>query len=202
MSEFRDALYDLAPSFDLVLDDGLVDRLERHFELLVRWNSKMNLTRITEPAAAARFHYLESVWVGTFLPASARVLDVGSGAGFPGIPLASSRPDLTIRLLEPNLKRSTFLRESVRMLALESVSVVSDRFDPSIVAPTDIVVSRALEGLDALLPSILASSASDVLLLCSAGVVAALGPLGRSLISTELPLASNRFLVRFGPTET
>jgi len=197
MSEFVAAFHDLAPSFGLSLDNGSIERLERHYKLLVRWNSKINLTRIVEVRAAVQFHYLESVFLASFIESPVRVIDVGSGAGFPGIPLAVCRPDLSIQLVEPNLKRATFLRESARTLELSNIGIASRRFDRTEVADDDVIVSRALEGLDALLPELLSSRAADVVLLVSSSRVETSDAHARSIEIAPVPCSENRFVARF-----
>src|ERR1700719_4481295 len=78
-----------------------IDQLEAHHNLLVRWNTRLNLTTISSVEEAVRLHYCESLFVGTRLPAGPlRVIDVGSGAGFPGIPIAILRPECTLTLVD------------------------------------------------------------------------------------------------------
>jgi len=122
--------------------------LEAHYQLLTRWNQRLNLTRIVEQEAAVKFHYCESLFLGRFLPAGPlRVVDVGSGAGFPGIPVAILRPDFQVTLVESHQRKSVFLREAVRNLPNVKVlgergEVVRDSFDW--------VVSRAVDPDDVL----------------------------------------------------
>jgi 16S rRNA (guanine527-N7)-methyltransferase len=101
--------------------------LWRHFELLTRWNARMNLTRVAGLAEASRIHYAESLFAAIYIPAGVQtVIDVGSGAGFPGFVLAVARPDLQVTLLESDQRKAAFLREAsdlapnVRVLAQRS----------------------------------------------------------------------------------
>src|SRR5579872_6064792 len=95
-----------------------LDQLEEHYKLLLRWNERLNLTRIEGVLDSVRFHYCESLYLGLKLPSGPlRVGDVGSGAGFPGIPIAILRPDLDITLIESHKRKSVFLREAVRGLS-------------------------------------------------------------------------------------
>lgn len=130
------------------LEAGQVDALWRHYGLLVRWNAVINLTRVIELEEAVRFHYGESLFVASRLPEGAKtVLDVGSGAGFPGFVIAVARPDLQVTLLEPDQRKAAFLREAgdfagnVRVVARRSREV-EGRFD--------VVVSRAVRAGDVL----------------------------------------------------
>jgi len=100
--------------------------LESHYNLLLKWNEKLNLTRITALEDSIRFHYCESMFLGTHLPpGSYKVADIGSGAGFPGIPVAILRPELQIDLIESHQRKAVFLREATRELS--SVTVRATR---------------------------------------------------------------------------
>lgn len=92
--------------------------LERYLEELQRWGSRMNLVGSTEPGEL-RVHVEDSLAAAAILPGDARVVDLGSGAGLPGIPLAIQRPDLRLTLVEVRERRVHFLRHVVRTLELE-----------------------------------------------------------------------------------
>ncbi len=97
-------------------------------------------------------HIVNSAVLEVCVPIGVRVIDVGSGAGLPGIPLALIRPDLHITLLEPLLRRSVFLEETVRELGLtERVTVVRGRAEDNLVLPAEIVTARAVASLDKLI---------------------------------------------------
>ncbi|MCE9590385.1 MAG: 16S rRNA (guanine(527)-N(7))-methyltransferase RsmG [Planctomycetes bacterium] len=112
------------------LPDGAIDRLALYLALLLDANERFNLTGIREPEAAWRRHIIDSL---TVLPgleefaAGARMIDVGSGGGLPGIPLAIARPDMEFTLLEATGKKANFLRECAKEIPLPNVSVVQDR---------------------------------------------------------------------------
>ena len=100
--------------------------LERHYELLCRWNRKLNLTRISDLNEAVEMHYCESLYVARFLPVeSVNIADIGSGAGFPGIPVAVIRPDCSVDLIESDQRKAVFLSEAVR--AMPNVRVIAKR---------------------------------------------------------------------------
>jgi 16S rRNA (guanine(527)-N(7))-methyltransferase RsmG len=138
---FRDLLVrELAPYASLTEEQ--IDALEAHFKLLTQWNARLNLTRIESVEDAVRLHYCESLFVGTRLPAGPlRIIDVGSGAGFPGIPIAILRPECSITLVESHQRKSVFLREARRNL--KNTSVVTDRAE-NLRAKYDWLVSRAV----------------------------------------------------------
>jgi 16S rRNA (guanine527-N7)-methyltransferase len=95
-------------------------------------------------------HVLNSAAVSAAVPDRSRVLDVGSGAGLPGIPLSLARPDVTVRLVEPLLRRATFLVEVIEVLGLEHVDVVRSRAEDLPAGGADVVVARAVAPLDRL----------------------------------------------------
>jgi len=92
-------------------------------------------------------HLLNCAVLAELVPPGARVIDVGSGAGLPGIPLALARPDLTVSLLEPSERRSTFLSEVVQLLELPGVDVVRGRAEEGRRAPVEVVTARAVAPL-------------------------------------------------------
>jgi 16S rRNA (guanine(527)-N(7))-methyltransferase RsmG len=109
--------------------------LEAHYELLVRWNRKLNLTAITRMEGAVERHYCESVFLAVHLPAGhLRLADIGSGAGFPGVPVAVVRPDYDVVIIESHRRKAVFLREAtrdlpnVRVVAIRAEEV-NERFD-------------------------------------------------------------------------
>ncbi len=99
------------------LTDEQLTLLDRHYQLLLRWNQKLNLTRITSVQDAVRYHYCESLYLAQTLPEGAlRIVDIGSGAGFPGIPVAIYRSDCEVHLVESHQRKAVFLSEATRYL--------------------------------------------------------------------------------------
>src|SRR6185369_15951355 len=98
-------------------------QLVRHYRMMVSWNRRINLTRIIAPEEAARLHYADSLVGGRLLGAAQTIIDIGSGAGFPAIPLAVLRPDLSVIALEANQKKSLFLAEAADALGLKNFKV-------------------------------------------------------------------------------
>jgi len=144
---FRDLLVrEFAPYGSLTA--AQIDALETHYNLLTQWNTRLNLTRIESVEDAVRLHYCESLFVGTKLPAGPlRIVDVGSGAGFPGIPIAILRPECAVTLVESHQRKGVFLREASRNL--KNIFVVTDRAE-NLKAGFDWVVSRAVTPSDVL----------------------------------------------------
>jgi len=104
------------------IPEDLYAQLSTYLDLLLRWNARTNLTSIREPEEIVRRHFGESLFAGAHLaarlPAAATLLDFGSGAGFPGLPIQLLLPNLRVTLAESQNKKSTFLREVVRTLNL------------------------------------------------------------------------------------
>lgn len=110
----------------LGLDEGQIRALEEHFGLLVKWNRRMNLTGLVDSGEIMRRHYAESLWLGRLLPPGPLSLaDVGSGAGFPGYPIAVLRRDCQVALIESNSRKAVFLRQACR--AAGNVRVLEGR---------------------------------------------------------------------------
>ena len=99
--------------------DALLRQLSTYLDLLVKWNTRMNLTAIRSPEEMVTRHFGESLFVASHLPSGGRtLLDLGSGAGFPGLPIQRARPELVVTLAESQRKKSSFLREAVRVLGV------------------------------------------------------------------------------------
>ncbi|HLY18693.1 MAG TPA: 16S rRNA (guanine(527)-N(7))-methyltransferase RsmG [Bryobacteraceae bacterium] len=124
------------------ISDPQIELMQRHFELLSRWNKKLNLIRFQTLEEAVERHYAESVFAACHLPpAVASLGDIGSGAGFPGIPIGIMRPLASIVLIESHQRKAAFLREASR--ALPNVRVIARRAE-DIEDRFDWVVSRAV----------------------------------------------------------
>ena len=142
------------------LDGGQVERFRSYYEELISWNETVNLTAVTGWEEVQERHFLDSMAVASVFPASVldgsdRLLDVGSGAGFPGLPLKIAYPRIDVTLLEATGKKAAFLRHVVEKLRLEGVEVVTGRAEEEAHRPEmrerfGAVVSRAVARLDVL----------------------------------------------------
>ena len=144
----------LLPYGGKALTDSQLASLAKYLELLTRWNQTIPLTSIQDDTEVVARHFGESIFAGPLLPTSrGRLADVGSGAGFPGLPLKIAFPGLQVTLLEPNIKKCAFLREVQSALGLPGVDVVRNRYEDFHAAPGsfDFVCSRALGGYKRLL---------------------------------------------------
>jgi 16S rRNA (guanine527-N7)-methyltransferase len=133
--------------FKLPAYDDQVLQIQQYIRILLTWNEKINLTAIRDPLEILYRHFCESMYAADAVPLDkGRLADVGSGAGFPGLPLKILRPDLQVFLVESNIKKVTFLAEVIRELGLTGAQVLSRRYEElgEEVAPLDYVCSRAL----------------------------------------------------------
>ncbi|MBR2476553.1 MAG: 16S rRNA (guanine(527)-N(7))-methyltransferase RsmG [Clostridia bacterium] len=145
----------------LLLEHGLTDaqsqQFERYFELLVEWNEKINLTAITEEYDVITKHFLDCLMCfdSKVIEDGVSVIDVGTGAGFPGIPLKIANPTLNVTLLDSLAKRLNFLNEVVGELKLNGITTVHARAedggrDKNLRQKFDVAVSRAVANLSTL----------------------------------------------------
>jgi 16S rRNA (guanine527-N7)-methyltransferase len=136
-------------------------RLQAHFELLTRWNRVLNLSSVEGVGEIVERHYCEALFLASHLPAAPlRIVDIGSGAGFPGFPVAVVRPDCEVTLVEAHQRKAVFLREAsrdagnIRVMPVRAETVV-ERFD--------LAISRAVSYADLVKPLKRLSDAADLL---------------------------------------
>jgi 16S rRNA (guanine527-N7)-methyltransferase len=197
-----------------VLSPVQLRNISTYIDLLLRWNARINLTAVRAPEEIVTRHFGESIFAAKHLfpnatvkdPGSTsaspklHVIDVGSGAGFPGLPIKIWAPHTHLTLIESNQRKATFLREVVRGLSLTDVDVFTGRANAFAGSRADVVTLRAVERFEAILP-------------VAAGLVGLSGRLAilvgqaqlkgvRELLPTlqwadpaRLPLSSNRVLI-------
>lgn len=135
------------------LDDALLASVNVHLSLLTRWNQRMNLTALRTPEAMVERHFGESLFAARHLcprDSQQALFDLGSGAGFPGLPIKYWAPNLQLTLIESHGKKATFLREVGRALNLTGFSVLQARAE-SIQQRASLVTMRAVEHFDRVL---------------------------------------------------
>jgi 16S rRNA (guanine527-N7)-methyltransferase len=133
--------------FQIPVESQQVFLIQQYIKILLRWNGKLNLTAIRDPLEILYRHFCESMFAAGAIPVDkGRLADIGSGPGFPGIPLKIIRPELELCLVESNIKKGTFLAEVVRELHLTNSRVQISRYEElgEEVAPLDYVCSRAV----------------------------------------------------------
>jgi 16S rRNA (guanine527-N7)-methyltransferase len=136
----------------LDLPIGAYDKFRAYLEILLRWNQQLSLTSVREPDQIIRRHFVECAFVADRLPQDiATLLDYGSGAGLPGIPIAICRPEIRVTLAEAHGKKASFLREVLRVLSLEG-EVFDGRVETMPERQFDAVAMRAVEKMDLAIP--------------------------------------------------
>jgi len=133
--------------FQLVPNEQQVFYIQEYMRLLLAWNEKINLTAIRDPLEILHRHFCECMYASVVVPVeNGRLADVGSGAGFPGIPLKIIRPELEVFLIESNMKKATFLAEVLRNIELPGTRVLVSRYEElgEEISPLDFVCSRAV----------------------------------------------------------
>jgi 16S rRNA (guanine527-N7)-methyltransferase len=133
--------------FKIPAFDDQVLQIQQYIKILLTWNEKVNLTAIRDPLEILYRHFCESMYAAEAIPLqNGRLADVGSGGGFPGLPLKIMRPNLQVFLVDSNIKKVTFLAEVIRELGLKGAQVLAGRYEElgEEVAPLDYVCSRAL----------------------------------------------------------
>ena len=151
------------------LTDSQLQQMELHYRMLTKWNRRVNLTRIRTPQEAARFHYAESIHACSLLKGVASILDVGSGAGFPAVPLAIMDGRLSVTALESNQKKSVFLKEVKDQLSLSNLEVVTARIEDFHWSGYAALTSRALDRAEKVYADLIRSLNRDqtLMLFCS-----------------------------------
>jgi 16S rRNA (guanine527-N7)-methyltransferase len=202
-ASMRELLAPFVPPAEL--DDCLLESVQVHLELLLRWNRRMNLTSLRSPEAIVERHFGESLFAaGQLLPreSSEHVLDVGSGAGFPGLPIKYWSPGISLSLVEGHGKKATFLREVCRAMPhLADVVVLNSRAEELAISGTraDLVTLRAVERFEQVLPcaaSLLAPNGRLALLIGESQRKAAVGLLPPGDLTTVvLPCSQQRILL-------
>lgn len=134
--------------YSVSVPDGLFASIRTYILMLLKWNSKISLTTVVDPLEILKFHIGESLFAASSVPLeNGRLADVGSGAGFPGLPLAMLLPHLDVVLIESNLKKATFMSEVIRTLEMRNVKVSRGRMEEMAVSGADrfdFVTARAL----------------------------------------------------------
>ena len=156
MTDIRQTLIDKAKAMGWKVTQEQAGQFQTYMELLLEWNEKMNLTSITEPEEVVEKHFLDSMALLSWnkLKQGAKVIDVGTGAGFPGIPLKILRPDVELTLLDGTMKRLNFLGEVCKALRLNANRVHKRAeeagLDKTMRERFDLATARAVAGLPVL----------------------------------------------------
>ena len=153
-AEWKHLITEGAKAFDMHLAQEKVNQFAFHALELLKWNRKTNLTAITDPLDVAVKHFLDSVAPASLIPPGASLLDIGSGGGFPGIPLKIARPSVSVTLIDSSRKKVSFQKHIIRSLGLQNIEAMHIRAEELAKAPEyanayDVIVCRALSALEA-----------------------------------------------------
>ena len=189
------------------LPPRLLEALQRYLDLLLRWNARVNLTAVRDPEKIVTRHFGESLFAARVLlrgrdaaAAASTLVDVGSGAGFPGVPMKLFAPQLGLTLIEAHNKRAVFLREVVRSLELDRTEVFGGRAEHW-AKTADLVTLRAVEQFERALPvaaKLVAEGGRLGLLIGAGQVLTAQEVLGKSWRwrePTAVPLSQARMVL-------
>ena len=127
--EFRDKMTQYANKIGISLEEKQVNQFYSYMEQLLEWNEKINLTAITKPEEIILKHFIDSITIVKYLKENIKIVDVGTGAGFPGIPLKIMREDIEVTLLDSLNKRIRFLEEVTQTLKLQKIEAVHARVE-------------------------------------------------------------------------
>jgi 16S rRNA (guanine527-N7)-methyltransferase len=189
--DWKQYLIDGAAAMGIDMSDSQADRFSIHGTELLAWNRKMNLTAITAPAEVAVKHFLDSLAPVPIIPPGGKLLDIGSGGGFPGIPLKIAIPSLSVVLIDASRKKVSFLKYLIRTLRLPGIEArqirseeIAGQYGPAgedADSAFDVVISRALTSLERFV-------GMGLPLLAENGIIVAMkGPADRTVPETDDP---------------
>jgi len=153
-NDWSNFLINQAKTIEIDLDHTQNRLFSIHAIELIKWTQKINITTITDPIEVASNHFLDSLVPAQFIPPEATLLDIGSGGGFPGIPLKVILPQLSVTLIDASRKKTSFLKHVVRTLKLDNIEALHLRAEELAIQPSymnrfDVIISRALTSLGA-----------------------------------------------------
>lgn len=127
IEEFKQEIEQYLKDLNIELDEKQISDFYKYMNLLIEWNKKINLTAIIEPKEILLKHFVDSLTINKYIGRNAKLIDVGTGAGFPGIPLKILRPDINVTLVDSLNKRINFLNEVIKKIGLEKIETIHSR---------------------------------------------------------------------------
>ena len=155
LSEFEKIFMEEAQKINIELDKNQIEKFYKYMDLLIEWNEKINLTAITNRKDIIVKHFIDSLTIQRYLGDAVNIIDVGTGAGFPGIPIKIINPNLKVVLVDSLNKRINFLQEVIKKLNLDNIEVIHARAEDlgqnkKYREAFDIVTSRAVANMSVL----------------------------------------------------
>jgi len=190
----------LQPFLAAPLPEAQLSCVSTYIDLLLRWNARINLTAVRDGNNIVTRHFGESFFAARRLPPTTSLVDLGSGAGFPGLPIKIFHSQIAVTLIEANHKKATFLREVLRALALKNTEVFTGRGEDFPAASAGVVTIRAVERFENTLPiaaRLLAPRGTLALLIGSAQVASARQLLPQLIWQTPVPIPQSSARVLF-----
>ena len=154
LNEFCKEIEEKSSKIDINLDNEICNKLYNYMNLLLEWNEKINLTAITDEKEIILKHFIDSFTINKFINSGDRMLDIGTGAGFPGLPIKIIRPEVDVFLMDSLNKRIIFLQTVINELELKNIQAIHGRAEEFVSKEReayDIVTSRAVARLNVLL---------------------------------------------------
>ena len=172
--KFKDNLKEELSLININVNDNQLELFYAYMMLLLDWNEKINLTAITEPKDIITKHFVDSCTASKYIKGNSYIVDCGTGAGFPGIPLAIIRQDLKFVLFDSLNKRINFLNEAIQKLGLKSIETIHTRAEDLAYNKTyreqfDFAISRAVANMSTLLEYLLPFCKKDGCAICMKG---------------------------------
>ena len=155
LSEFEKIFIEEAQKINIELDKNQIEKFYKYMDLLIEWNEKINLTAITNRKDIIVKHFIDSLTIQRYLGDAVNIIDVGTGAGFPGIPIKIINPNLKVVLVDSLNKRINFLQDVIKKLNLDNIEVIHARAEDlgqnkKYREAFDIVTSRAVANMSVL----------------------------------------------------
>ena len=155
ISEFSNLMREYGKEISIEFTEEQLDKFYKYMNFLLEWNEKINLTAIIDPKEVILKHFIDSLTVLKYIKEEQKIIDVGTGAGFPGIPIKILREDAKITLLDSLNKRIKFLDETIQLLKLKNIKTIHSRVEDlgknkEYREKFDIVISRAVANLSTL----------------------------------------------------
>lgn len=174
MENLKKRFLELANKININLTENQIEKFYKYMELLLEWNKKINLTAITDEDEIILKHFIDSLTVLKYINENDKIIDVGTGAGFPGIPIAIMMPNVKITLLDSLNKRINFLNEVIRELDLKNIETIHSRSedcgkDILFREKYDIALARAVANLSTLSEYLLPFIKIDGKMICMKG---------------------------------
>ena len=172
--EFSEILQKEAKKIKISLTEEKIKKLYKFMILLLEWNEKINLTAIVEPKEIILKHFIDSFTINGYISSNSKVIDVGTGAGFPGVPLAILREDVSFVLIDSLQKRINFINEVVKELDLKNIITIHTRAEElaqnsEYREKFDIVTSRAVANMSTLLEYMIPFTKKEGICICMKG---------------------------------